>query len=53
MPEPMPEPITAESLARRDEWQRAYPGSEMVWVQEADEVIDTARGFGEALPRDA
>ena len=33
------QPITAESLARRDEWRRTYPGSETVWVEEADEGV--------------
>jgi hypothetical protein len=37
-----PLPITAESLARRDEWRRVFPGSETVWVEEADE----GRGIG-------
>jgi len=37
-----PLPITAESLARRDEWRRVFPGWETVWVEEADE----GRGIG-------
>ena len=42
MNQPETQPITADSLARRDEWQRAYPGSEIVWVEEVDE----GRGHG-------
>ena len=37
-----PQPITAESLARRDEWLRAYPDSEIGGGEEADE----GRGIG-------
>jgi hypothetical protein len=32
-----PQPITAESLRRRDEWQAAFPASTVVWEETADE----------------